>query len=305
MTFFHRFTAPLKRHGGFGTLRASWAEFRRLLLEERRFFALDDPDPDDEWRIDSIQGTKPSEVLDRVSQLLDIHDLYRVIEPGTLLWRGRVGDQPEESWGAAELASAPHQFAAQSRMSATGISAFYGADSVDTAAAELQQEDPGWATVGAFTPTRPLLVADLTDERGLPSVFDPDFDSADQRRFLVHFAGEISRPLVNRELVHLDYVPTQVVAEYLRFHHGPNSASAAGYAGIDGIAFTSSKCQGTNVVIFADHQQCLSDARRVILVKAPVPIEFRKRTLSRPQMLVWADQPLEHRPVGSDPGIGA
>ncbi len=58
---------------------------------------------------------------------------------------------------------------------------------------------------------------------------------------------EISRPIARDDRIHIEYVPTQVVTEYVR-----NTLSVEGKP-IDGIRYASSRNNsGTAIVLFAD-----------------------------------------------------
>lgn len=144
-----------------------WAEFRSLIMHKSRYMQLDE-----QSFVAQMYGVpSPRRMLKRVVRLIDRHRLYRVLAPGDVLWRGRTHDVPSPAWGPAELASAPDRLARQSRMSAAGISVFYGAFDVDTVAAELADERRPWLLAGAFTPTRPLKMIDLTRVPPVPSPF--------------------------------------------------------------------------------------------------------------------------------------
>jgi hypothetical protein len=82
----------------------------------------------------------------------------------------------------------------------------------------------------------------------VPSVFDPE-----QRKyyhdlvFLHGFTRDLSASVVLDGREHIEYVPTQVVTEYMRWL--PDVA-------IDGILFTSAQNGGTSCVIFCGSEGC-------------------------------------------------
>ncbi len=227
-----------------------WSEFRELVQHKSRYLQLDEQSP-----IARIYGVPPPrEMLTRVARLLDGHRLYRTIDPDELLWRGRVDDQRRTKWGATELASAPAAHARQSRMSAAGISMFYGAFDVETVAAELVGDARPWLMVGAFQPTRRLRVIDLTNLPPFPSPFsERAATDDDELLFLRAFSDDVSRPVLEPELVHIEYAPTQVVTEYLRYVFVPRKRKRP----VDGIIYRSSRREAECVAIFASHEQCL------------------------------------------------
>lgn len=243
-----------------------WTEFRHLVQHKSRYLQLDDQS----FAAEMYGVPSPRAMLKRIARFIDRHQLYRTIAPKELLWRGRVDDQRRPRWRATELASAPIAFAQQSRMSAAGISMFYGAFDVDTVAAEVASEARPWLMVGAFRPCRPLLLVDLTKLPAYPSPFEDDAARIDDELlFLRAFSEDVSRPVLDPELVHVEYAPTQVVTEHLRYAFMPHGAKEP----VDGIVYRSSRRQADCVAVFASHEQCLSVGRA-------------------PQLLQWAGRRL-------------
>lgn len=123
----------------------------------------------------------------------------------------------------------------RSGLNAAGISVFYKSFDRDTCVAGLRTPVGGHAIVGRFEIRRPLRVLDLTLDRHYAErmVYDA---------FMRGFHAEIRRAVVpGRET--LDYLPTQVIAEYLWSIVDPT---------VDGIVFGSAQITGSanNVVLF-------------------------------------------------------
>ena len=179
---------------------------------------------------------------------------------------------------------------------------FYGADGIRTIHAELDAGH-GYVMSGAFTSTRSLALIDLTKIPDMPSVFDHgQAERAEEIAFLKWFADDVARPIHDRERVHVDYIPTQVVTEYLRdqLKIRPAKECEAGIeAGIDGIVYRSSRCNGTCYVIFANHRQCLSSMPVVKSLRGPrvagIREPFRLIPDGKPQLLEWAGRPVDVR----------
>ncbi|MDP9442096.1 MAG: RES domain-containing protein [Actinomycetota bacterium] len=237
-----------------------WSEFRSLVQHKSRYLQLDE-----QSFVAKMYGVpSPRGMLHRVAALVDRHQLYRTIGTDQLLWRGRVDDRRRPKWGPAELASAPARFARQSRMSAAGISMFYGALDVDTVAAELAGDARRWLMAGAFRAARSLRVIDLTELPPFPSPFaERAARRDDELLFLREFCDDVSRPVLEPELVHVEYAPTQVVTEYLRYAFVPRRRKRP----VDGIVYQSSRCKGVCVALFATHEQCLGGAERERLLR--------------------------------------
>jgi hypothetical protein len=107
-------------------------------------------------------------------------------------------------------------------MNASGVVAFYGAFDLDTCVAELRPSVGSLVAGCQFEITEPLCVLDMTRFHAEPkelNLFAPDhIRRAAQSRFLRRFMEEIAQPISQTD-EHLDYIPTQAVAEYLAHHH--------------------------------------------------------------------------------------
>ncbi|VVT48756.1 hypothetical protein UYSO10_2488 [Kosakonia radicincitans] len=149
-----------------------------------------------------------------------------------------------------ELGPPPSRFSGSNRMSAKGISVFYGASSVETAISEIRPPVGCNVVTSKFNITRPLRLLNLPAlesllERG--SKFDPDYiNRRQQAAFLRTLTSRIVEPVMPGE-EDFSYIPTQVVAEYLA---DPDLFD------LDGILYPSVQLSGSgddnnyNVVLF-------------------------------------------------------
>ncbi|MBZ9648155.1 RES domain-containing protein [Sphingobium sp. 3R8] len=180
----------------------------------------------------------------------------RTIGPGTEhshIFRGRAANDRNTQISIyqerlRQLGAPAPGIAGAGRMNAAGISVFYGSFDRDTCVAELRTPVGGHAIVGRFEILRPLTVLDLTllDREPEPlSYFDPHYSQQmAYTAFMQGFHAEIRRAIIpGRET--LDYLPTQVIAEYLWSQTEP---------AIDGIIFGSAQIteSANNVVLFPD-----------------------------------------------------
>ena len=115
----------------------------------------------------------------------------------------------------------------------------YASEHRETALAETADE-PGTFAVGEFVTERAALILDLTRLPKIPSAFAelPDAYEYDRRprlNFLHHVSREISKPIARDDRVHVEYVPTQVVTEYVR------SAVRIKGRPVEGIRYASSR----------------------------------------------------------------
>jgi hypothetical protein len=90
-----------------------------------------------------------------------------------------------------------------------------------------------------------------------PSVFAElpdgyDYDPRPRLNFLHKISGEISRPIARDDRVHVEYVPTQIVTEYVR------TAVRINRRKVDGIRYNSSRKNAkTALVLFADQDDLI------------------------------------------------
>ncbi|HBL8851925.1 TPA: RES domain-containing protein [Enterobacter hormaechei] len=161
-----------------------------------------------------------------------------------------------------ELGPPPHQFSGANRMSARGISVFYGASSVDTAISEIRPPVGCDVVCAKFNLIRPLRLLNLPALEGVlesGSLLDPVYiKRCEQAAFLATLTSRIVDPVLPGE-EDFSYIPTQVIAEYLA---DPSRFN------LDGILYPSVQLPGEdkenryNVVLF--HK-----ASRVSLLKLP------------------------------------
>ena len=123
---------------------------------------------------------------------------------------------------------------------------FYGSDDKQTTLAEMP-ELPEHYAIGTFETLRPLRVLDLTSVRS-PSIFDmSEHANYDWLLFMSEFLHDFSSPIERDDRIHIDYVPTQVVTEYLR------DAKLDGLPPVEGIKYRSARRKGgTCYVLFID-----------------------------------------------------
>ena len=105
-------------------------------------------------------------------------------------------------------------------MSPAGIVMTYVSEDAATALAETADK-PGTYAVGQFRALRDITILDLADLPPIPSLFEEisdtlPYDPHKALRFLHRLADDISRPIERDDRVHIEYVPTQVVTEFLR-----------------------------------------------------------------------------------------
>lgn len=222
-------------------LRKRWIDFCSSLKHKRRFFNEDGVDVLDEVFGPVLRGEHSG-------------DAVRTIGPGhadRFIYRAR---QANDDGGRRTIfgrlinqLSAPIPgTSGAGRMNAAGIAVFYGSFDIETCVAELRIPVGGAAVVGKFEIIKPLRILDLTrlaTTAEALSYFAPRYaEIRAYSDFIEGFHQEIRRAVIpGRE--NLDYLPTQVVAEYLWSQADPP---------IDGLIFGSAQISesANNIVLF-------------------------------------------------------
>lgn len=230
-----------------GLFAYSWGQFVETVRRETRFVFMSTPRP-------GGADEPPARLSRFLEGLLGYADkrtrMLTLMPEGTKLYRGRMTDDPRrlraevDKEPAQQLGVAPAERASAGRMSAEGVPLFYAADNPRTAVSEIalhsRYDD---AVVGEFVTQRQLMILDFTLKPTLPSIYAKA--ARDQRMFVAFvgdFVNAITKPVILDGRERVDYLPTQVVTEFLRWV--PERR-------IDGIAFPSrADADGKNIVIF-------------------------------------------------------
>ena len=232
--------------------RFSWKRFCQIVKHERRFFFTNYGQ-----KSDADETLPPAQVLERIFNYADTLDLFVPLAQGTRLYRAREGDYAVLAT-AQDLGPPPQALANQAnRMSPAGIVMFYASGSSKTALRETVHNIPAVYVVGRFETQRTATILDMAKLPEVPSIFEETSDTLAYRprsllTFLHQISVAISRPIARSAQVHIDYVPTQVVTEYVR------SRSLRGSAAVDGIRYRSAVHPGyVSYVLFADQDNLL------------------------------------------------
>jgi RES domain-containing protein len=228
-------------------LHAGWNAFSERLKHRSRFL-FETTETDQHYGGVERLGTKA--FLDELLNAVMTHQPPLRLGPDDEVFRARVfSERGKHPRSISEYTSPPEELASQGRMNPAGISYFYGSREIETAAVEVY-DGKDFAAIATFNPVKELQVIDLTNVT-IPSVFDSSVSLKEHQQawFLSNFASEISKPIVRDDRIHQEYVPTQAFTEYVRFRTIPR---------VDGIAFSSARSEGTNIVFFADQSQCLT-----------------------------------------------
>ena len=231
-----------------------WEFFAQTVQSRSRFIIVAGDDMAGRSRV----PPGPAAFLGRLAAYVDGQlDLMDDLEPGAVFYRGRLMDDPMAlERECTILQPPPSERAAANRMSPAGIPMFYASADPQTAIAELAGHGPQpYALVGAFRSTTRLRLRllDLTRTPAFPSYFDEAMHAElGLARFLKLFVYAITQPVIPDGRQHIEYTPTQVLTEYLRWM--PENP-------IDGIALPSAQTGAKTYVLFFDSES-FADADR-------------------------------------------
>lgn len=220
-----------------------WRYFENNLKSEARFFS-------------SAAEATLDEVFEGLSELRQPDGTPIIVDVGprtemTSFFRARVFQAEEELEEALKrpdlhMGPPPVAMAKTGRMNANGISVFYGATDSSIAISEVRPPVGSRVIVGEFALLRNISLLDVNALRSVfikGSVFDPTYmRQLERARFLEYVSKHISRPVMPNDQP-LEYLVTQVVADYLASRSTP---------ALDGILYPSVQdgTPGSNVILF-------------------------------------------------------
>jgi hypothetical protein len=226
-----------------GVFGQEWIRFCGQLQTESRFFSQS---------AETVLHNIFSETA--THQTHEGHPVIKEAGPGTdmpSLFRGRYFQSTtcmEEALTHAEqqLGPPPSRLASAGRMNAGGIAVFYGATSPSVVLSEIRPPVGSYVVIGRFNLTRKVRLLDieaLASIRVTGSVFDEGYLRRIQQALFYKTLGHrISMPVMPDDQL-FEYLPTQVVADYLASHAKLD---------LDGIIYRSAQgpSSGANVVLF-------------------------------------------------------
>lgn len=235
----------------------SWKSFSELVKHKNRYFFLQEEDDTKYY-----EKYSPLSILNIIEEQAKKLQLIKLLPKDTDLYRVRIFKNGEKIiLDGANIGSPPSNLAKNDRMSTAGISVFYGSDNKDICIKEVQgscltTEDT--VVLGRFNNVNELKYLDLTEicNINLPSIFNlKKYDLREAVRFFKDLNQKLTQPI--EDLKEIEYVPTQIFAEYFKM-----------VVGLNGIKYTSSKDRkGTCYVLFFDNEQCINDENKQLYDK--------------------------------------
>jgi hypothetical protein len=235
-----------------------WQNFCDVVKHHRRYTFANAYDPrHSEYDEEHIH---PGLMLPSLTGFIQAHT--KTLKPGTLFWRAQILDANETPKVPDRFTSPPDEKALQpNRMSPSGISMFYGAADIKTAREEVVgninlTNKQVWGI--QFESVESLNFFNLTDIPDCPDYFSSNgYELQHEFVFFHSFRKDLAKPISQDGHEHIEYVPTQILTEYIRYEvctRGENPEL------FHGIIYPSSKTGEPCYVIFANQSQCLDSA---------------------------------------------
>jgi HEPN/RES N-terminal domain 1/RES domain len=233
----------------------SWESFKQVIKHRRRFFFLAQPDRalerDFAW---GEAAYDIPELLERIAAFTKTHGMLMPMPAGKAWIRCQRMHEGERNFGPRRMGPPPYDLAnLPNRMSPAGVPMFYGADTRETALAEVADEHGRFA-VGRFEIQRDAIVLDARAAPPVPSLFDAERARDRPIAVFIHsFIADFRAPIDRKRSPHVDYLPTQIITEYFR------TMVLVGKVPIDGVVYASTKGGGDAVVLFAENEDVVED----------------------------------------------
>lgn len=240
-------------------LSFKWQMFERMVKHEQRFTFFRKPEFSGE---ELSEDNNLMDILTELGIKISEHNLCREIDKGVRIFRCRVLNEGEVADSFEKVTSPPQEKAKQSRMSPAGVPMFYGAFDRNTAITECFPDGKGTSNnvVAKFKTKINLQILDLTNLPQSSFWMPSDWRVVE---FLNSFNNKIIKPIERDDSVHIEYVPSQVFTEYLRYIYSPIDGRK-----INGIIYKSSLPGAkNNIVLFYDQ----SSSSNVLELEEIVP----------------------------------
>ena len=223
----------------------SWGSFKERIQAGPRFLFDQQATAAGEFSATSLFG-----YLDTCAAQLQ-GQLVKVADPGLTLYRARKDESTSYSQ-PGDLGPPPETQTRAQRMSAEGVSVFYGSEDQSTAVMETRPDPSELVSVGQWASTKPIRYFDLGTPLPVPSLFDASFaHTRPFSRFCNSFASEVSTPLPADAVPANEYLATQVLTEHLRW-----KLPTYGGQGVDAIRYPSTFSGEANWVVFVGPEAC-------------------------------------------------
>ncbi len=224
----------------------SWDQFSYTVKYKNRFHFYNQELDEHVFNHEQIPVKK---VLDMLGSIINESNIIKSVPKGAIFYRARVLEDEDSNIDDPYFFNAPpSKKATAGRMNPEGISYLYTALESKTAIAEVLSFLPCKVLVAKFIAIKSLNIIDFSNLPDVPSVFDESKKEIRENiLFLKNFSDEISKPIKKFSSILIEYIPTQILSEYIAlvFRTIGNNQR------IDGIIYKSSASPGgKNLVLF-------------------------------------------------------
>lgn len=209
-------------------LMGAWAQFVTLVKHKCRYMFLQHGLREQEM---SLEKVLISGILEDMSSAFIKYGMIKTLPADTIIHRARsMRDKKEFKLELQEICSPSPEKSKSSRMSSAGIPIFYGANNRVTALKEIDSKEP-FVAVSTFKLLKDIEIIDLTNIPQIPSFYDVKANTHKRSEliFLNKLTNDLALPVIRDGKEHIDYVPTQIVAEYCRFNIKHDGKSIKGF----------------------------------------------------------------------------
>jgi hypothetical protein len=189
----------------------SYNYFKSTILHSDRYF-FEEKSNEYEPQFLSIKS-----LLQKIYGLLIASNKIIDLPIDSNIFRGRISKN--KLYNFAELGPPPLNRAIYSnRFSPAGISTFYGSLEKATCTQELKPKFSilKWISIGKFITQKNIRLFDFSTEVSIPAFFSEETNERETLQFFNHIVEDFSKPISKDHKEHLDYLHTQVVAEFLK-----------------------------------------------------------------------------------------
>ncbi|MBK7845117.1 MAG: RES domain-containing protein [Bdellovibrionales bacterium] len=185
--------------------------------------------------------------------------LFKIIKPGNQFFRARTFQSTNPfPLKFEEITSPPKKVLIKqaNRMSAAGISLFYCSATSETCKSEARTSNVygiqhDMVAYASFSTKKTLRLLDISKLPHVPSIFgSTDRIERENLIFLRMFRDDIMKPVKRDGREHVEYIPSQIFTEYIRFY------VKNGLHSINGICYPSTQnSNGLNYALFLSSDQ--------------------------------------------------
>lgn len=226
----------------------SWDHFKEIVRHKARYVF---------YFKDQFSGYNydPIEILEKIQSLIISLNLIEEIPKGFQVYRCRQHSNENEIKEISDLASAPNLYCKNNgRMNPAGVSMFYCSEDISLTIKEvvdIEDDSRPFYTTGMFESKKGMKLLNLSKSLEKPSIYDEgNHDSIDPIDFFNSFIIDITQPVKLEDSI-IEYIPTQIITEYLRYNPLLN---------IDGIIYPSSKdLDSNNIVLFYNSDESVKN----------------------------------------------